>query len=181
VKKQKPDQGERDTSLALELSELGLSLFHCSGDEPLECISHVNLDDPEFARKVGLFRKAAEQAEGKQFETEIWLPDEQVMFRSLMLDDEGRASRRQAAVEALSASTPFPGDALCFDLGDTNGAGYTPVAAIPKEKMDEAMAFAKKMRSGRDFSRSCRSFEHADGKWSYTSCRTCSGDDCIGR
>ena len=146
MKKQKTDQGECDTSLALELSELGLSLFHCAGDEPLECIKHVNLDDPEFARKVGLFREAAEQAEGKQFETEIWLPDEQVMFRSLMLDDEGVTSRRHAAVEALSASTPFPGDALCFDLGDTNGAGYTPVAAIPKEKMDEAMAFAKKMR-----------------------------------
>ncbi len=132
--------------IALELTEMGLSLFVCDGDDPVECIAHVDLDDPDFSKKLTDFRGAAEGKAGKGFSTQIWLPDEQVMFRSLKLDDEETDDPRQAASSALSASTPFQGDNLCFDLGDTNGAGYTPVAAIPKEKMDEAMAFAKKMR-----------------------------------
>jgi len=137
---------EEKSALALELTEMGLSLFVCDGDVPLECIAHVALDDPDFSRKLSGFRPAAEASAGKGFETQIWLPDEQVMFRSLKLDEETTHDPRAAAIGALSASTPFQGDMLCFDLGDTNGAGYTPVAAIPKEKMDEAMAFAKKMR-----------------------------------
>lgn len=137
---------QENRNLALELTEFGLSLFVCDGDEPLECIAHVDLDDPDFSKKLAGFRNAAETSVGKGFSTQIWLPDEQVMFRSLKLDEEDTDDLRQAASGALSASTPFQGDSLCFDLGDTNGAGYTPVAAIPREKMDEAMAFAKKMR-----------------------------------
>ena len=136
----------QDKTLALELTEMGLSLFVCEKDEPIECVAHVDLDDPDFSKKLTEFRKLAEASVGKHFSTEIWLPDEQIMFRSLKLDDEDADDRRFAASSALSASTPFQGKELCFDLGDTNGAGYTPVAAIPKEKMDEAMAFAKKMR-----------------------------------
>lgn len=137
---------EQKFSLALELTEMGLSLFVCDEDIPVECVAHVSLDDPDFSKKLSTFRNAAEKSVGKGFETHIWLPDEQVMFRSLKLDDDDATDLRKAASSALSASTPFSGDALCFDLGDTNGAGYTPVAAIPKEKMDEAMAFARKMR-----------------------------------
>ncbi len=146
VTKQVSNNVEQKNSLALELTEMGLSLFVCAGDEPVECVAYVSLDDPEFPKKLSTFRAAAEKTIGKGFETQIWLPDEQVMFRSLKLDEEDTDDLRTAASSALSASTPFHGDSLCFDLGDTNGAGYTPVAAIPKEKMDEAMAFAKKMR-----------------------------------
>lgn len=137
---------DQNISLALELTEIGLSLFACQGDVPIECIAHVALDDPDFSRKISTFREKAEHHIGKGFATDIWLPDEQIMFRSLKLDDRDSKTRREAAYSALSASTPFQGEALCFDLGDINGAGYTPVAAIPRDKMDEAMAFAKKMR-----------------------------------
>ncbi len=125
---------------------MGLSLFVCDGDVPVECVAFVSLDDPDFSKKLSAFRAAAENSVGKGFETDIWLPDEQVMFRSLKLEEDEASERRKSASGALSASTPFHGEALCFDLGDTNGAGYTPVAAIPKDKMDEAMAFATKMR-----------------------------------
>ena len=146
VIKQMAGDTHNNSSLALELTEMGLSLFVCDEDVPVECIAHVSLDDPDFSKKLSMFRPAAEKTVGKGFETHIWLPDEQVMFRSLKLDEEDTSDAREAASSALSASTPFHGDSLCFDLGDANGAGYTPVAAIPREKMDEAMAFARKMR-----------------------------------
>lgn len=133
-------------SLALEVSETSLALFRCEEDIPVECLAAVERDDPAFTQKTAEFRKLAEKLVGKQVETDIWLTDDQVILRQVKLDEKARGTRRAAAASALSASCAHRAEALCFDIGETGRDGYTPLAAIPKKKMEQAMAFASEMR-----------------------------------
>ena len=141
-----PEKSQTPASLALEIMPTGLSLITYEDDTPLECLAHAPLDDPEFDAKVGTFRKTAEATLGKGFMTQIWLSDEHLRLHCAMLRATQKKERRQEAASALSAMSPFDAKDLCFDLGATDSEGYTPIAAIPKEKLEEAMAFARKIQ-----------------------------------
>jgi len=56
VIKQMAGDTHNNSSLALELTEMGLSLFVCDEDVPVECIAHVSLDDPDFSKKLSMFQ-----------------------------------------------------------------------------------------------------------------------------
>lgn len=141
-----PEKSDQSKTLALEIMPTGLSLITFEDDIPVECLAHAPLDDPDFESKAGAFRAVAEEKVGKGFKTHIWLSDEHVKLHCAMLRQTSRKDRRREAASALSAMTPYASTDLCFDLGATDGEGYTPIAAIPKEKMDEAVAFARKIQ-----------------------------------
>ena len=141
-----PEKSKNSASLALEIMPTGLSLITYEDDTPLECLAHAPLDDPDFDTKIADFRKSAESALGKGFKTQIWMSDEHLRLHCAMLRSTNKTERRAEAASTLSAMSPYNAKELCFDLGAMDSEGYTPIAAIPKEKMDEALAFAQKIQ-----------------------------------
>ncbi len=137
------EKSKSSRALALEFMPTGLSLITFEDDTPIECLAHVANDDPEREAKLGTFRDCAEAALGKGFKTQIWMSDEDVRLHCAMLGDGKDNEREEKAISALVAMTAFNTKDLCFDLGATDAEGYTPIAAIQKEKMDNALAFAK--------------------------------------
>lgn len=141
-----PRKPDTSTRLALEIMPEGCSLITFEGDTPLECLASAQKDDPKYADRTAALRDCAQDTLGKNFHTQIWMSDEHLRIHCAMLRAKSKGERRKEAASALSAMSPFHATELCFDLGVTDSEGYTPIAAIPKEKMDEAVAFARDLK-----------------------------------
>ena len=134
---------DTDKSLALEVSPLGLSLYSCEGDAPVECLAHVAKDAPDFREQTVRFSRKAQPDWGYHPKTELWFTEDEVLLRHVKLSGRTAAQRRRNAAQQLSAMTPFEGSELAFDLGAEDTDGYTPIAAIPAKKAQDAMALAR--------------------------------------
>jgi hypothetical protein len=136
---------EQDTRLALEISVQMTSLFRCHGDIPEECVGAVANDDPEFDHKLAAVISLIPRAQLAKLPAQIWLCDDQIILRHVRIDVRDEIDRLIAAKSALSAITPFKPEDLRFTLGEEDGEGYTPIAAVSNKKVDEVMALARKI------------------------------------
>lgn len=122
-------------NFALSLSFEGIRLLHRTGDE-WTVIGDVAVDEPDLAKKLGDLRKIAEGLEPGPLRTKLVLPNEQIKFTAIdstmTSDDDVNA--------ALEGTTPYQLHELVIDH-DRSG-GRTHIAAVAKETLDEAEAFA---------------------------------------
>ena len=133
-------------ALALELSDDGFAFFVIEGDIPTECLAEFDCEAGERARRIAELVAKSDFASLSGRDCEIWLTQDQLLWRKAKLPDGTRAERFAAAASALRASTAYRAGGLAFDVGQRDLDGYTPLAAIPTERLHEAQALAKSMK-----------------------------------
>jgi hypothetical protein len=126
-------------SFALSLSFEGIRLLHrAAGGWHL--VGQASVSDPELSRALADLRAAGVAHDGGLFSTKLIIPDEQIKYLSIDTSGMDNTARLHAATQALDGATPYPVDALAFDIspdGDT-----THVAAVARETLLEAESFA---------------------------------------
>ena len=108
-------------------------------------IGEVALDDPELAQNLSFLRRTATDLSGGQFACKLVIPNAQILYRKF--DALGATDERREMVirGALEGATPYAIDDLVFDWCDA-GSGWAHVAAVARDTLDEAEAFATEHR-----------------------------------
>lgn len=123
-------------NFALSLSFEGIRLLHrVTGGWHL--IGEVSVDDPKMDDSLAVLRKQALQLEPSGLRTKLIIPEDQIKFTSI----ETAQTSIEDVREALDGTTPYALDDLVIDFDRTGGRTY--IAAVARETLDEAEAFAK--------------------------------------
>lgn len=123
------------SNFALSLSFDGIHLLHRTlGGWDL--VGQVALDDADVSGALAHLRAAAGTLEPNGIATKLLIPNDQIKYLALDTtrtdDDDVRA--------ALEGATPYSVDDLAYDYA--KGGGRTYIAAVARETLDEAQAFA---------------------------------------
>ncbi len=124
---------------ALSLSFDGIRLLHRAAGGWRE-LGAVDVATDNLTRDLRQLRKIAAQSKNKRVRSKLIIPDNQVKYLTIETGDLDDAARKKAALLALDGATPYPVDALAFDIS-ADGA-KTHVAAVARETLSEAEAFA---------------------------------------
>ena len=135
-----------DLSLALEVSRDGFALFAVHCDIPLECLGEVDQTAPERDSDAAGLQAALAASTISTRQCDIWFSDELVIHRKVKLPAGTDTERRDAAASALAATTAYNIDGLCFDVGDVDLDGYTPIVALPARRLEQATTLARTMQ-----------------------------------
>lgn len=122
-------------NFALSLSFDGLRLMHRI-EGGWELVGEVALDDADLTGALARLRAAGQSLSAEPMATKLLLPNEQIKYLSI---DSTRTSEADV-LAALDGATPYALDDLCFDF--SKGGGRTYIAAVARETLDEAEAFA---------------------------------------
>lgn len=128
-------------NFALFLSPEGIALAHRQPGGHWAVLGDTALDVPDLGASLLVLRKLAEQRAGKDFETLLILPDDQVLYTSLTApgpDEEDRLEQIRAGLDGL---TPYPVDQLAFDWFPLED-GRVKLAVVAQETLEEAREFA---------------------------------------
>lgn len=128
-------------NFALFLSPEGIALAHRQPGGHWAVLGDTALDVPDLGASLLVLRKLAEQRAGKDFETLLILPDDQILYTSLTApgpDEEDRLDQIRAGLDGL---TPYPVDDLVFDWFPLED-GRVKLAVVAKETLEEAREFA---------------------------------------
>ncbi|MFG6592223.1 hypothetical protein [Sulfitobacter sp. 1A12157] len=130
-------------NFTLSLSFDGIRLLHrTSGGWQL--VGEVALDSADLAAELAVLRKTATALEPGGLRSLLLIPDAQIKYLTLDTPDVDPAARRAAAAEALEGATPYPVSDLVFDVHSDGGQSH--VAAVARETLEEAEAFAVEHR-----------------------------------
>lgn len=130
-------------NFTLSLSFDGIRLLHrTSGGWQL--VGEVALDSADLAAELAVLRKTATALEPGGLRSLLLIPDAQIKYLTLDTPDMDPAARRAAAADALEGATPYPVSDLVFDVHADGGKSL--VAAVARETLDEAEAFAVEHR-----------------------------------
>ncbi|MBO9431162.1 hypothetical protein J7392_16840, partial [Sulfitobacter sp. R18_1] len=130
-------------NFTLSLSFDGIRLLHrTSGGWQL--VGEVALDSADLAAELAVLRKTATALEPGGLRSLLLIPDAQIKYLALDTPDMDPAARRAAAAEALEGATPYPVSDLVFDVHADGGQSH--VAAVARETLEEAEAFAVEHR-----------------------------------
>jgi len=99
-------------------------------------VGQVALDDPDLSGALARLKSAAQHLDDAPFATKLLIPNDQIKYLAL---DTTRADDAQVRA-ALDGATPYAVDDLVYDFA--KGGGRTYVAAVARETLDEAQAFA---------------------------------------
>lgn len=130
---------------ALDLARSGISVLHCNARQLWQPLGTVALTAPDFELALARLRKSTAECFGEDFETEIWLPNDQVLFRAVQLETQTSGDERTQEIKsALAAMSRIEPNELCFVEGMTDDKGFTHIAAVSMATWTEAVAFAEK-------------------------------------
>lgn len=122
-------------NFALSLSFDGIRLLHrVTGGWHL--VSEVALDAPDLAGELAVMRRTAMALDPRGLRTKLLIPNEQIKYLAI---DTTRASEDDI-LATLDGATPYAVADLAYDY--SRGGGRTYVAAVARETLDEAEAFA---------------------------------------
>ncbi|MBC6438434.1 MAG: hypothetical protein GDA52_09960 [Rhodobacteraceae bacterium] len=124
-------------AFALFLSPDGIALAHRQDAGHWALIGNTALDVPDLSRALAKLREAGEVRGGVNFETLLILPDDQILYTELA--DVAESSGIPIRLEGL---TPYAVEDLAWDWRDLGG-GRIALAAVARETLDEAEAFAR--------------------------------------
>ena len=102
-------------NFALSLSFDGIRLLHRAAGG-WHFVGEVSVSDPDLAGALGKLLKAGEAVQSEQLRSKLIIPDEQIKYLTIETPGMDDAARREAAAEALNGATPYPVDALAFDI-----------------------------------------------------------------
>lgn len=126
-------------NFALSLSFDGIRLLlRAAGGWQL--VGEVDVADPDLPGALAALHKIAEAHRPEGIHTKLIIPNEQIRYLSVDTGPLNDADRTDAARLALEGATPYPVDALVFDISAEGST--THVAAIARETLAEAEAFA---------------------------------------
>ena len=122
-------------NFALSLSFEGLRLMHRAGSG-WALVGEVALDDADLNGALARLRAAALRLEPDGMATKLLIPDAQIRYLAL----DGTGTDEDDVRAALDGATPYALADLVYDY--SKGGGRTYVAAVARETLDEAEAFA---------------------------------------
>ena len=122
-------------NFALSLSFEGLRLMHRTGGG-WALVGEVALDDADLNGALARLRAAALRLEPNGMATKLLLPDAQIRYLAL----DGTGTEEEDVRAALDGATPYALADLVYDY--SKGGGRTYVAAVARETLKEAEAFA---------------------------------------
>lgn len=126
-------------NFALTLSFEGIGLLH-RAFPGWHMVDEVSLNEPDLADALADLRAKAEGLDSNPIRVKLVIPNDQIRF--LHFDSDGlEADEIAPAVHrALNGATPYSVDDLAYDW--SIGAGQVYVAAVARETLAEAEAFA---------------------------------------
>lgn len=128
-------------NFALSLSFEGIRLLHRSGTV-WSVVGEVALDASDLAGQLAVLRKTGLALDPQGLRTKLLIPNEQIKYLAL---DTTRTSDDDVR-RALDGATPYAVADLCYDA--VRGGGRTYIAAVARETLAEAEAFAAEHRFG---------------------------------
>ncbi len=123
-------------NFALLLSFDGLRLLHRVSNG-WHLVGEVPVDSPDLSKALSLLRRTAIDLDPRGLRTKLLIPNDQIRYMAL---DTTRASEDDVRA-ALDGATPYAVNDLVYDY--VRGGGRTYIAAIARETLDEAEAFAR--------------------------------------
>ena len=127
-------------NFALSLSFDGIRLLHrAAGGWHL--LGEVSVSDPALTEALAALRDAGAATNSGPLYTKLIIPDEQIRYLSIQTPGQDDAARKEAARSALEGATPYPVDALAFDISPDQDT--THLAAVARETLQEAEEFAQ--------------------------------------
>lgn len=130
-------------NFALSLSVEGIRLLHrAAGGWRL--VGDVPTDAPDMADRLAVLRRTATSLAHSGLRSKVIVPNDQIRWMSIETGDVPLDERRAMAQKALEDATPYAVSDLAFDIAADGGT--THIAAVAKETLDEAEAFAVQHR-----------------------------------
>ncbi|NNK77866.1 MAG: hypothetical protein HKP40_04055, partial [Litoreibacter sp.] len=125
-----------NSNFALDLSEDGIVLLHrATADAAWDPIASVALDSETLASDLNELRMTAEALEGEGFTTELILPESQLLYATISIENDVKSE----VEAALEERTPYKIEELVYD---TDGDGpEVRIAAVARETLREAEEF----------------------------------------
>lgn len=105
-----------------------------------QVVGDVPVSSEDLAGELAALRQQAFDLRPGRVRTKLIIPDDQIKYLSVETGDLDHDARIKAAKLALDGATPYPVDALAFDIS-SDGA-TTHIAAVARETLTEAEAFA---------------------------------------
>ena len=124
---------------ALSLSFEGISLLARAAGG-WRVAGEVALDAPDLAQALAGLRAQAVERGGAAFRTKLIIPRDQIRYLTVETGHLSAADRHAEVRRALDGATPYTVDELVYDFCEDGT--QTHVAAIARETLDEAEAFA---------------------------------------
>jgi len=129
-------------NFALFLSPEGIALAHRQTGGHWAVLGDTPLDVPDLGAAIVVLRKLAEARVGKDFETLVILPDDQVLYTSLTAPGPDEDTRLWQIRDGLEGLTPYAVEDLVFDWVEIED-GRVKLAVVAQETLDEAREFAR--------------------------------------
>ncbi|WP_028955997.1 hypothetical protein [Sulfitobacter sp. 20_GPM-1509m] len=130
-------------NFALSLSFDGIRLLHRAAGG-WRVVGEVSLAAEDMAAELAALRKTASDLEPRGVRSKLVIPNEQIRYLTIDSGDIDTEGRWSAAFAALEGATPYAVDDLSIDIC-ADGA-QTHIAAVARETLDEAEAFAMQHR-----------------------------------
>lgn len=124
---------------ALSLSFEGISLLARAAGG-WRAAGEVALDAPDLAQALAELRAQAVDRGGAAFRTKLIIPRDQIRYLTVETGHMSAADRHAEVRRALDGATPYPVDELVYDFCEDGS--QTHIAAVARETLDEAEAFA---------------------------------------
>ena len=124
---------------AVDLSRDGIGLYDSRAGSAWRHLDSVPLQVGTLARNLARLHARTGVAPDEESEVDVWLPVSEIEVQAVDLSDPDLIRDRIAAI--FSATSQYPVEDLIFDTGPTLDNGLTPVAAIPRQVLEETEAF----------------------------------------
>lgn len=122
-------------NFALSLSFDGIQLLRRI-DGGWQVLGNVAVDDPEMPAKLAALRERAKVDADGALRTKLIIPHEQIKFTAI----DTAMTTNDDVLAAMEGATPYSVSDLVID--SERGGGRTHIAAVAKDTLDEAEAFA---------------------------------------
>lgn len=130
-----------DLALSLSFEGIGLLARAAGGWRKAGMVS---LDAAELALALSRLRQTAVDLSGPAFRTKLIIPNDQIRYLSVDTGHVSTADRINKVRAALDGATPYPVEALVYDI--CVDGPLTHVAAVARETLEEAESFALEHR-----------------------------------
>ncbi len=126
-------------NFALSLSFEGISLLH-RVPSGWHLVGEAALDSSDLAAELSVLRSTAQALDPNGLRSKLVIPNDQIRYLTLDTGNAAGDALQTRIREALDGATPYAVEDLAFDWR-TEG-GETRVAAVARETLEEAEAFA---------------------------------------
>ena len=126
-------------NFALSLSFSGIQLLH-QQENGWGRVGDVDIGAADLTGDLAALRARAEALSSGPIETKLIIPDDQIKYLTVDATGLDKDALQSSVLGALDGATPYPVDDLTFDFA--NEAGQVHIAAVAKETLQEAEAFA---------------------------------------